>query len=93
MDEKTVAILVVLFVAIAVLLYFAFRGDREPPPRRIICPNGNCKYEGECRQQSRDNVILVVLILLFFPAAIFYAIMVPNKYYCPKCGLELGSGR
>ncbi len=93
MDAKLIAVLVVLFVAIAVLLYFGFRGDREPPTRRIICPNPNCKYTGPCRQQSRDTVLLVILILLFFPAAILYVLMVPEKMFCPKCGLELGSGR
>ncbi len=81
-----------LFLYTVIVSVFS-QDDSNENPRHIICPNGNCKYEGECRQQNRNNILLVVLILVFFPAAILYAIMVSDKYFCPKCGLEIGSGR
>ena len=86
----TIIASVVLIASIVVIL----RGTLSTQSRTtktIVCPNTNCNYRGECRQVSRSVPAVIVLTLVFFPLAILYCIVTPNKYFCPNCGLQIGA--
>ena len=61
--------------------------------RYIICPNGNCGYRGEPRRVVHGSTLILILLLLcFFPGGIAYLIFKGGyRYYCPQCGLQIGA--
>lgn len=61
--------------------------------RKIICPNPNCDYSGKPRRKARGSTILACILLLFFllPGILYIAFRGGYRYYCPNCGLQLGT--
>lgn len=65
-----------------------------PRPGDIICPNPHCSYQGPPRKVARGSIIVGVVLLLLFiiPGVLYFIFMQGYRYYCPKCGLQIGSG-
>ena len=52
----------------------------------MICDNPNCRYTGPVEEDPNLLFKVVVLALIFFPAAIFYICWKGNRCNCPQCG-------
>lgn len=73
--------------------------NEEPPQSRrplrqgeIICPNPNCGYRGTPRRVARGSSIVAIVLLLFFllPGLIYVMFKGGYRYYCPRCGTQIG---
>ncbi|MBI2839651.1 MAG: hypothetical protein HYX75_15170 [Acidobacteria bacterium] len=60
--------------------------------KTIICPNPNCGYRGTPRREARGSALLgCFLMFLFLLPGIFYFMLKSGwRYYCPRCGLQMG---
>jgi len=88
-------ILGVIFLAVAALVtciaYKQGEARRRVDRMKIICPNSNCKYEGQPRKVARGSDLLgLFLCLACLPAGILYFIFKGGYcYLCPKCGMQI----
>lgn len=59
----------------------------------MICPNPNCGYKGGRRKVARGNAIVGVLLCCFFllPGVLYFMFFRGYRYYCPKCGMQIGA--
>jgi len=59
----------------------------------MICPNPNCGYEGRAKKRSRGSIIVGIILCLFFllPGILYFMFKSGYRYYCPKCGLQIGA--
>ena len=60
---------------------------------QIICPNPNCGYRGEARREKRGSTALgcLLTLLALVPGIIYFALKSGYRYYCPRCGFQVGS--
>jgi hypothetical protein len=61
-------------------------------PRPIICPNPNCGYRGPPRRKARGSIATGCLLSIFFliPGIFYFMLMQGYRYYCPRCGIQIG---
>lgn len=61
--------------------------------RQIICPNPKCGYRGPAKRKARGSCLLGLILCCFFlvPGIIYFMFKSGYRYYCPKCGLQLGN--
>lgn len=61
--------------------------------RSIICPNPNCGYKGPAKRKSRGSILIGLLLCFFFllPGIIYFIVRSGYRYFCPNCGLQIGS--
>jgi hypothetical protein len=61
--------------------------------RQIICPNANCGYRGLARRQARGSCLIAFILLCFFilPGVLYLMFFQGYRYYCPQCGMQIGS--
>lgn len=62
-------------------------------PGDIICPNGNCGYTGAAQRRARGSIVVGLLLCCCFllPGILYFMFMSGYRYYCPKCGIQLGN--
>lgn len=98
MTDYTYTAILISIVGVLVLApLVTWIGCRQRKPRRrpdrieIICPNLNCKYEGEPQKEARGSDLLgLFLCLACLPAGILYFIFKGGyRYLCPKCGMQI----
>lgn len=78
--------------AAAAIIHLRARG-RAARRCRIICPNVNCGYEGPARRRARGSAIVgvVLLCLMVLPGVLYLIFAQGYRYYCPNCGIQVGS--
>jgi hypothetical protein len=59
----------------------------------IICPNPNCGYKGFPKRESRGDVLIGLVLCLFFllPGILYFMFKSGYRYNCPKCGMQISS--
>src|SRR5579862_7943846 len=66
-----------------------------PAPRRgdIICPNPRCGYVGKPRKVARGSTIVGLILLCFIvvPGVLYFMFKRGYRYYCPRCGVQVGA--
>lgn len=62
-------------------------------PDNIICPNPNCAYQGKAQKVARGNCLVGLILCLFFllPGILYFMLMGGYRYYCPNCGMQIGT--
>ena len=63
--------------------------------RHIICPNVNCGYQGpsEVKSEGSSCLAIILLLIMILPGVLYLLFGFKDRYYCPKCGLQIGEGR
>ncbi len=61
--------------------------------KSIICPNVNCGYRGRPERRSRGSWCVALVLCLFFllPGIWYCAARSGYRWYCPSCGVQIGS--
>ena len=61
--------------------------------RTILCPNPKCSYYGPARRKSRGSIPMGLFLTFFgvLPGLIYFMSHGGFRYYCPECGLQVGS--
>jgi hypothetical protein len=64
-------------------------------PRSVLCPNPKCDFRGPPSCEARGSAVVGVLLCLFFllPGILYFMFFSGYRYFCPKCGMQLGADR
>ena len=57
----------------------------------LLCPNPVCDYEGKFKKESQFNLLLAIILFLFWivPGVIYCVLSRKCVYICPRCGTEV----
>jgi hypothetical protein len=91
-----------VLILLSILVIYLYRSKRSFETRgvrriwigrNIICPNPRCDYQGPARRVARGSFLVgfILLCLFILPGLLYFMLKSGYRYYCPKCGLQVGA--